>query len=111
MQARKIIEIIQKNNLVQHTAKQGESLASALTALFKSEQKVESLRGHGEGTFLSWDFVTPKLRDSFVGHMRNNGVQMGGCGERSVRLRPMLTFGDKHQEILLDTIQKSLKAL
>jgi 4-aminobutyrate aminotransferase/(S)-3-amino-2-methylpropionate transaminase len=72
---------------------------------------VENLRGINEGTFLSWDFSTASLRDSFLGHMRKNGVQMGGCGERSVRLRPMLTFGEKHQEILLDAVQSSLKGL
>ena len=111
LQARKIIDLIHEHGLVQHTAKQGESLSAALTALFKSQSKVENLRGHGEGTFMAWDFVSPQLRDTFVGHMKKNGVQMGACGERSVRLRPMLTFGDKHQEILLDGIEKSLKAL
>lgn len=103
--------MIDKHGLVEHTKNQGISLASALTTMFKSHQQIENLRGHGEGTFLSWDFSNGAQRDQFLGHMRKSGVQMGGCGERSVRLRPMLTFGDKHQEILLDTVEKSIKAL
>lgn len=111
LQARKLIELIEKYKLVDHTATQGASLAESLTAMFKAESRVENLRGQGEGTFMAWDFVNGGLRDQFLGHMRKNGVQMGGCGERSVRLRPMLTFGEKHQEVLLSTIEKSLKSL
>jgi 4-aminobutyrate aminotransferase/(S)-3-amino-2-methylpropionate transaminase len=111
LQARKIIELIHAHDLVGHTAKQGSRLAEALTGMFKSESKVENLRGQGEGTFMAWDFQTGGMRDQFLGHMRKNGVQMGGCGERTVRLRPMLTFGDKHQEVLLSTIEKSMRSL
>lgn len=60
---------------------------------------------------MAWDFAQPQQRDRFLGLMRKNGVQMGGCGERSVRLRPMLTFGEKHAEILTSTIEKSLGQL
>jgi hypothetical protein len=33
---------------------------------------------------------TPEARDRFVAAMRQHGVVMGGCGEKAVRLRPML---------------------
>lgn len=34
---------------------------------------------------------------------------MGGCGERAVRLRPMLVFQKKHADILLKTMEDVLK--
>ena len=33
---------------------------------------------------------------------------MGGCGDRAVRLRPMLIFQKKHADILLKTMEKVL---
>ena len=82
-----------------------------LDTIFAKHPIIENFRGQGEGTFLSWDFAKPEQRDQFLGVMRNNGVQMGGCGERTVRLRPMLTFGEKHAGVLCDVVDKSLKAL
>ena len=38
--------------------------------------------------------------------MRAHGVHMGGCGERAVRLRPMLTFQKKHADQLLAAMEK-----
>lgn len=63
------------------------------------------------GTLMAWDFTTAGLRDKFVGLARKNGVQIGACGDRSVRLRPMLTFGEKHAAILCSVIEQSLKEL
>lgn len=86
LQARAMLAIIRKHGLIEHTAKMGVELHAMLENLFAEAGagKVHSLRGKGQGTFLSWDFATSAMRDSFVGLMRNNGVQIGGCGERTV---------------------------
>jgi len=89
----------------------GSSLAVELEKLLQSRQTVCGLRGTSEGTFMAWDFASPTLRDKFLVKMRKNGVLMGGCGSQSVRLRPMLTFGEKHQAILLGAIDTSLGEL
>lgn len=34
--------------------------------------------------------------------MKKNGVNMGLCGVRGVRLRPMLIFNETHSEFELD---------
>ncbi|OCF37150.1 4-aminobutyrate aminotransferase [Kwoniella heveanensis BCC8398] len=114
LQARKMIDIIRQHNLVSHTASTGASLASSFKSLFASSAaagKVSNFRGEGDGTYLAWDLATPAMRDSFVGKMRNHGILIGGCGEQTVRLRPMLTFGEKHAEILVGTAEKVLKEL
>ena len=62
------------------------------------------------GTFGSFNAATVQLRDSIVGKLRNLGIQSGGCGERAIRLRPSLTFNEKHAEILLDRLATVLKS-
>ncbi|WWC65717.1 4-aminobutyrate aminotransferase [Kwoniella dejecticola CBS 10117] len=114
LQAREMIRLIKQHDLVRHTASTGSSLAESFKSVFGSSAasgKVMNFRGEGDGTYLAWDMATPQLRDAFVGKMRVNGVQIGGCGEQTVRLRPMLTFGEKHAEILVGTTEKVLKEL
>lgn len=112
MQANKIIDVIKEHDLVAHTAKTGERLYSRLDDMFKGKgDLVRNLRGKGLGTFIAWDFHDAKTRDKFATTMRKNGVQMGGCGDVSVRLRPMLVFDDRHADVLLGAVEKSLAEL
>lgn len=37
------------------------------------------------------------------------GIQSGGCGEKSIRFRPALTFEEKHADIFLDKFNQVLK--
>nr|ODN95555.1 4-aminobutyrate aminotransferase [Cryptococcus depauperatus CBS 7855] len=114
LQARKMIQLIGENNLVAHTAVTGQLLFSSLSSVFSSSAvsgKVYNLRGQGQGTYIAWDMASPQMRDTFLSKMRNNGIQIGGCGDATVRLRPMLTFGEKHADILTGTVEKVLKEL
>ena len=109
MQANKMIEVIKEHDLVAHTAKTGDRLYSHLDDMFKDKgHVVKNLRGKGLGTFIAWDFHDAKTRDLFAATMRKNGVQMGACGDVSVRLRPMLVFDDRHADVLVQAIEKSL---
>lgn len=109
LQARRLISLIQSHSLVDHTAKIGLLLQSALQSIFNDHpQTIQNFRGHGKGTFLSWDFTSGAERDKFLGIMKGKGVLMGGCGEKTVRLRPMLTFGEGHVEVLTQKIRESL---
>lgn len=37
------------------------------------------------------------------------GVNLGGSGERAVRLRPMLIFEERHADIFLEGLEEVLK--
>ena len=52
----------------------------------------------------SWAFI-------FVLHSQYvfTGVESGGCGEASMRLRPMLVFKPRHAEQFLTLLERSLK--
>jgi 4-aminobutyrate aminotransferase/(S)-3-amino-2-methylpropionate transaminase len=102
-----IVDEINKNDLVNHTARVGDSLFKDLEALSqKYPGQIKNLRGKGQGTFIAFD--SPK-RDQFLAQAKTLGVNIGGSGASAVRLRPMLIFQQKHADILLDTIEKIVK--
>lgn len=115
MQAREMIAVIKRDNLVESTAQVGSYLYSQLAQLSTStsagELQLQNLRGKDSGTFIAFDCETPAKRDEFVNKMRAVGVNMGGCGERAVRLRPMLVFQKSHADIFLAKTEDVLKTM
>lgn len=87
-----MISVINRDNLVNSTATVGDYLYQSLASLKSAEGKMLNLRGEGEGTFIAFDCATPEKRDAFVKGMKDVGVNMGGCGERAVRLRYVLSL-------------------
>ena len=72
----------------------GDYLFAGLEALSrKYPDEIQNLRGKGQGTFIAWD--SPR-RDEFLKKAKTVGVNIGGSGERAVRLRPMLIFQRHH---------------
>lgn len=97
-QAKEMISIINRDSLLANTTAVGTYVYDHLNAMTQSgrigENKLLNLRGKDTATFLAFDLITPAKRDEFVGKMRREGVNMGGSGERAVRLRYVvfLTF-------------------
>ena len=95
---RAIIHEIERLNLVENTAQVGEYLYAGLERLAQQYPKeIQNLRGKGQGTFIAWD--SPR-RDDFLKKAKGVGVNIGGSGERAVRLRPMLIFQKHHGKLL-----------
>lgn len=93
---RAIIEEIENKNLVQNTAEVGDYLYSGFERLAKQyPNEILNLRGKGQGTFLAFD--SPR-RDELLKKAKAIGINIGGSGERAVRLRPMLVFQQHHGE-------------
>ncbi|KAH7035775.1 aminotransferase class-III [Microdochium trichocladiopsis] len=99
-----IIHEILDKNLVEKSARVGEKLWAELELLaLDYPELVQNLRGKGKGAFLAFDTREPA---ALVGKMRSLGINIGTCGTRTVRLRPMLIFGDEHIPILMDAFRK-----
>nr|AAA98560.1 GABA aminotransferase-like protein [Ustilago maydis] len=114
LQARQIIRTIQDHNLIQKTDKVGNYIYEKLFDLIENgagRGKIEKLRGENAGTFLAFDGRTAKVRDQLIMEMRKLGVHMGGCGDKALRLRPMLVFEQKHADIFLDKLETALGQL
>ena len=91
---RAIIEEIERLDLVENTRTTGEYLYNGLERLAGAYPgEIQNLRGKGQGTFIAWD--SPR-RDEILKKAKSVGVNVGGSGERAVRLRPMLIFQKHH---------------
>ncbi|MCJ1337493.1 4-aminobutyrate transaminase [Bachmanniomyces sp. S44760] len=105
---RAIIQEIERLDLVESTAHVGEYLYQGLERLAgQYPHEIQNLRGKGQGTFIAWD--SPR-RDDFLKRAKTFGVNIGGSGERAIRLRPMLIFQKHHADILLDATEKLVKS-
>ncbi|KAG5292932.1 4-aminobutyrate aminotransferase [Histoplasma ohiense] len=105
---RAIIEEIKRLDLVNHTAATGDYLYTGLERLAKQyPNEFQNLRGKGQGTFIAWD--SPQ-RDAILKKGKSVGINIGGCGDRAVRLRPMLVFQKHHADILLESLEKIVKS-
>ena len=74
----------------------------------KHPQFVSNVRG--KGTYLAFDVETTDLRNSLISHLKAQGVNQGGCGVRTMRLRPTLYFEKKHADIYIDALDKAIEA-
>lgn len=85
---------IQQHGLVEETAKVGGYLYHGLEQLAQRyPEEIDNLRGKDRGTFIAWD--SPR-RDEVLKLALQKGINMGGSGDNSIRLRPMLIFQKKH---------------
>lgn len=110
--ARTIYQEIEKHGLVQKTAEVGDYLYASLKTLFaRFPGKVHSLRGENFGTFIAWSCESPATRNDLLLKMRSVGINIGGCGDYSIRLRPSLVFEKKHADLFLEALETSLKSL
>jgi 4-aminobutyrate aminotransferase / (S)-3-amino-2-methylpropionate transaminase len=101
-----VITEILNNNLVDQCASVGLKLYEALAQLStKFPEQIQNLRGKGQGTYIAFDTTDPA---GLVAKMKRNGVNIGTCGTKTVRLRPMLIFTEQHVPMLVDTFEKAL---
>jgi 4-aminobutyrate aminotransferase/(S)-3-amino-2-methylpropionate transaminase len=89
-----ILGEIEAHNLVEKTADVGRYLYGGLDELaHRYPEEVKNLRGKDRGTFLAFD--SPR-RDEVLKLAMQKGVNIGGSGDASIRLRPMLIFQRQH---------------
>ena len=103
---------IVKNDLLEQCSRVGNYLFKKLENLqAKNPTLFQNLRGKGRGTFIAWDLPTGEIRDLLLKKLRLNGCNVGGCAVTAVRLRPTLTFEEKHADIFIEALTKSIAEL
>jgi 4-aminobutyrate aminotransferase/(S)-3-amino-2-methylpropionate transaminase len=102
-----IIKEINDKHLLQNVQITGSYLKDGLLELQGKYPVVSNVRGLG--TFLAFDLPTPQSRDQLIHTLRQKGVESGGSGSASVRLRPQLVFGPHHAHQLLTILDDVLK--
>ena len=109
--AQAIIGEIKRLDLLKNVQETGDYLYHGLGTLSKKfPTRIRNLRGQGEGTFIAWDEASVSSRDKFLQNMKKFGVNVGGTGVESVRLRPMLVFTKRHADVFLESLEACLSS-
>ena len=100
-------DVIREDNLSELAVETGAYLVDKLNALSaKHPQFIKDIRG--KGTYLAFDCETVELRNDLVSKLKAQGVNQGGCGTKTMRLRPTLYFEKKHADIYVDALEKAI---
>ncbi|XP_076300988.1 4-aminobutyrate aminotransferase isoform X2 [Lasioglossum baleicum] len=103
-----VLETIKNEKLLERVTRVGEYTLKQLTSLQNEfSSTINSVRGRG--TFIAFNCATTELRDQLLKELLKKGIQCGGCGVVSIRLRPALTFTENHADIFLDRLRSVLK--
>jgi len=95
----KIISIIQEDNLVENARIVGEYFLESL----KKISRISNVRGRG--LMCAFDLPDYGIRDYVLFKLKEN-MSVLGCGEKSIRLRPPLTFSRSDVNRAIDFIKK-----
>lgn len=101
VRAQRYLEIIAEENLVQNADTVGNYLLTKIKTL-----GVENARG--KGLMCAFDLPDTQARDEFVKRCVQGGLFILGCGTRSVRVRPSLTFSTEDVDNLIQIVSTSL---
>ncbi len=106
--AKRILEVIEKDNLVDNASKMGDLLQKGLKKV-QSENPDIILNARGLGLFCAFDLKDGEMRDKVVDKLFENGLFILKCGPSTIRFRPPLNVSeeeiDKALEILAATIE------
>ncbi|HVU91332.1 MAG TPA: L-lysine 6-transaminase [Jatrophihabitans sp.] len=103
VRARRVLEVIEQDALIERAAFLGTHLMHELTALAGRHPGVRNVRGRGLMCALS--LPSGELRDEVLARLRRDEhVLMLGCGPDSVRVRPALT-------VSVDELDRGVAAL
>ena len=96
------LRIIEEEKLVENARVQGEYLLSQLQELARKYSVVTAVRGRG--LMLAFDLPSTAMRDAFWKGAYELGLLVVRCGERSIRLRPVL-------DVTEDVIDEAMKIM
>jgi L-lysine 6-transaminase len=110
VRSRRLLEIIDRNGLIEHAAKAGDWLLQELVALGERHSEVTS-NVRGRGLMCAFDLPDSGARDAAVRLLREDHVLVLPCGEHSVRFRPALDVTKPELEFGLAALDRTLTAL
>jgi L-lysine 6-transaminase len=96
------LRIIEEEKLIENARVKGEYFLTGLQALARKYPAVSAVRGRG--LMLAFDLPNTASRDAFWKGAYELGLLIVRCGERSIRLRPVLDVKD-------DIIEEALRIM
>lgn len=99
-----ILEIIEKEGLVNKAETLGEYLQVKLMQLEEKHPSISNVRG--KGLLIAFDLPSEEIRDKFVKDAMSENMLILGCGDRSIRFRPHLTVTKEDLDKAIAIIDK-----
>ncbi len=103
------LRIIEAERLVENARCQGERFLAELQALARRYPVISAVRGRG--LMLAFDLPNGATRDAFWKGAYELGLLVVRCGERSIRLRPVLDVKDDIIEAALRIMDQQCRLL
>jgi L-lysine 6-transaminase len=103
------LRIIEQEKLVENARVKGDLFQSELQAMSRRHPVISSVRGRG--LLLAFDLPSLQMRDAFWKGVFDLGLLVLRCGERSIRLRPVLDIKEEAIEAALRIIDKECRQL
>ncbi|MBN3303969.1 GABT protein, partial [Amia calva] len=96
-----VLNVIKSESLLDEVKRSGKVL---LDGLFELQARYPNIlsAARGKGTFCAIDAKDEDMRNSLLAKVRNKGVVIGGCGDKSLRFRPALVFKEYHAHLFLN---------
>ncbi|MET4431879.1 L-lysine 6-transaminase [Mycolicibacterium sp. 624] len=110
VRARRILEVIEADDLMVHAAKAGKHLLDRLESLAE-EFPTLVLDPRGRGLMCAFSMPSPAQRDDLIGRLWDRRVIMLGSGPDSVRFRPALTVSRRDIDTAVDTVREVLSEM
>jgi L-lysine 6-transaminase len=110
VRSRRLLEIIERDGLIEHAAKVGDWLLSELRALGERHADLV-MNVRGRGLMCALDLPSATRRDRAVRQLRDEHVIVLPCGERSLRFRPALDVTEQALGFGLAALDRTLTAL
>lgn len=99
-----ILEIIEKEGLVNKAEALGEYLQVKLMELEEKHPSISNVRG--KGLLIAFDLPSEEIRDKFVKDAMSENLLILGCGDKSIRFRPHLTVTKEDLDTAIAIIDK-----
>jgi L-lysine 6-transaminase len=103
------LKIIEEENLEKNAAVQGEYILSQLQALSKKYPQMTNIRGRG--LLIAFDLPTTQDRDQYRRLAWDLGLLVLICGDKSIRLRPVLDISKKDVDEAMGLFEDTFKKL
>lgn len=103
------IDIIVKENLLEHTKRIGAAMKKELELMAAADERVTNVRGMG--LWLAFDLPTPEIRNQFRQLAWKNGLIVLSCGHQSIRVRPVLNLQQDEADEGLAIMRQTLRDL
>uniref|UniRef100_A0A5S6QGK5 Uncharacterized protein n=1 Tax=Trichuris muris TaxID=70415 RepID=A0A5S6QGK5_TRIMR len=105
-----VLNTIKRDGLIENTRSTGALLLRELQSLEKKYPMIFN-SARGLGTFCAITCCDAPTRNKIIARMRQRGVNLGGCGERSIRFRPALIFQSQHVDVVMSCFEDVLTSL